>query len=246
MKILLVNDDGIDALGLWVMARRLLDNGHEVVVVAPWQQQSCTSHAVTLHGALSYTEVPDRPCRAYSLQGSPCDCVKFALLQLVDGVDCVISGINEACNIGSDVLYSGTVNAALEGAYSGVRSIAISANVQEDDYALAADFVVNNLATLLAMQDDRTIVSVNVPFSDRNRIAGVAITTCGRREFDDFYELRSDGYHLGGQPRVLPIEAGTDIEAIAAGYISITPIRFTLHDEALALAWQAYKGDLCW
>ena len=247
MKILLVNDDGIEAPGLWAMADRLLVDGHDVIVVAPTCQQSCTSHAVTLHGALSYTPVSGKPCLAYALQGSPCDCVKFALLQLAKGAQCVVSGINEACNIGSDVLYSGTVNAAVEGAYCGVKSIAISTEIRDGgNYADAADFVAANLSVLLAMQDDRTIVSVNMPPVPRHQIAGVAVTTCGRREFDDYYTLEPDGYHLRGDPRPLPIEQGTDIEAIAHRCISITPIRIVLHDADKIPLWQHLAEDICW
>lgn len=245
MNILLVNDDGIEAAGLWALARRLLADGHRVVVVAPARQMSGSSHAVTLHGALSYMPVEGKPCESYQLTGTPCDCVKFGLLVLTRGMDCVISGINDTMNVGTDVLYSGTVNAALEGAIEGVASLAVSCDAVAEDFTYAADFVADNLAALLALCEEDVALSVNIPYSDRSRLNGICVAPCGVRKFDDYYTLLEDGYHIGGTPRDA-LTTCDDLSMVADGYICLTPIRAVLSDEALVRDWRAKVKDLCW
>lgn len=245
MKILVVNDDGIEAKGLWAIATALLDAGHEVVVVAPCDQQSGTSHAVTLHGALSFQKVQG-PCPSYRINGTPCDCVKFAMLVLTHGIDCVISGINDTMNIGTDVLYSGTVNAALEGAIEGIPSIAISVNVEEDDYEYPARFVVDNLHKLMSLHAEDTAISVNMPTSKRDKLKGIQVAGCGVRKFDDFYIEKEDGFHIGGMPMDAYNEPDSDLVLTKQGYICVTPVRFEMADRQRMRLWRKITDDLCW
>lgn len=245
MKCLLVNDDGIRAEGIWALAR-LLCKEHQVVIVAPDSQRSGASHSVTLHGTVRYTEYPNDLCKAYSMTGTPCDCVKFGLLQLAVGADCVISGVNDAANIGTDILYSGTVNAAIEGAMCGVRSVAVSAKVLDDNFEYPARFVVDNLERLLSLCCDDVIVSVNMPHNYRSKLRGVRIASCGERRFGDYYQSQEDGYQLLGDALPVCNEPNSDVVLYHEGYITVSPVRVSFTDTAAMCSWTQVEDGLCW
>ena len=246
MKILLVNDDGIAAKGIKALAEVLAPH-HEVVVVAPQGQQSCTSHAVTLHEHLSYEEVFDYPCKAYALKGTPCDCVKFGMIVLVQGVDLVISGINDTTNLGTDVIYSGTVNAAVEAAIAGAKGIAVSVDVVGDDYSYIAQFVKDNLEVLASMCDGERIVSINCNSSRREDIKGIKLASCGIRRFDDYYvESAPNRFHLKGSIINMPSRASADVIWAERGYLCISPIKYQFTDEAAMEELDGKMEEICW
>lgn len=245
MKILLVNDDGITAPGLAALVKALQPE-HEVVVAAPDAQRSGFSHAVTLHGTLRCAPEKVYDCPAYRVDGTPCDCVKIGLLSLFDGVDLVISGINETVNVGTDILYSGTVNAAIEAAMTGVKGIAVSVNVVDDDYSYVAEFVANNVEKLAAMCDARRIVSVNFPTSRRQDIKGIRVASCGDRLYDDYYIVFDDGYRLRGTPKALCNEENSDVLLCENGYIAVSPVTVQFTDPQAMLLWQEAVESLCW
>lgn len=245
MKILLVNDDGIDAPGIWALARALTPL-HEVVVVAPAVQRSGASHSITMHGPLQCAAYPNDVCPAFCLSGSPCDCVKFGLNQLAAGADCVISGINDCGNIGTDVLYSGTVNAAMEAIMNGLPGIAVSVKVKNNDYNYPAQFIRDNLFMLRSLCTNDRTVSVNMHSSLREELHGVRLASCGDRRFDDYYVKEDDGYHLYGTALEIPNAADSDMVLYYQDYILVTPIRVQYTDPDAMREWQAVVSKLCW
>ena len=245
MKILLVNDDGIKAEGIWTMARALCKE-HEVVIVAPDGQRSGASHSVTLHGALRYTPYENDVCAAYYINGTPCDCVKFGLLELAKGADLVVSGINDCANVGTDILYSGTVNAAIEGAISGLPAIAISVKVKNNDFRFPAQFVADNLELFKSMCRDEVILSINMHSSLREDLKGVRLASCGVRRFDDYYTLKEDGYHLEGDNRFVENDPNSDILLYYNDYIAVAPVKVDYTDREALESWQKAVTSICW
>lgn len=241
MRILISNDDGINAPGIRALSSRLAQEpGHAVYVVAPDRERSTTGHSLTLHKPLRVHEVElDAQLKgAWSTTGTPSDCVKLAVSQLLDEPpDLVISGINSGPNLGSEVLYSGTVAAAMEGAFMGIISIAVS--VMKPDkrfYAAAAEVVARFLKVLpKAHLPERALININVPACPFEEIAGVAVTELGLRMYNDQFEKRTDPrgrhyYWLYGHA----IEEGeaetTDVVAVAHKKVSITPVTFNMTD----------------
>lgn len=245
MKILLVNDDGIDAAGIWALARELAPQ-HEVIIVAPAVQRSGASHAVTLHGALQCAPFPSEICRAYCISGSPCDCVKFGLLELAAGADLVISGINDCANVGTDVLYSGTVNAAIEAALCNLPGIAVSVKVKNNDYTYPAQFVRDNLQALMALCNGETIVSINMHSSLRQELKGVRVASCGSRRFDDYYVQEEDGYHLYGNTIDVDNDGDSDVVLYYQDYITVCPVHVQYTDVQAMRSWRDKVSKLCW
>ena len=238
MRILISNDDGVYAPGLVILARHMSAGGHEVYVVAPDRQRSATGHSLTLHKPLRSEKV-ELDCDvkgAWSTTGTPSDCVKLALHTLLPAPpDVVLSGINSGPNLGTDVLYSGTVAAAMEAAFSGFPSIAVSARKPDRQiYNLAAEFILDFLKVLPKIpMPKRGLINVNVPAA--NPVKGVKVTELGKRLYDDKFELRHDPhgrdyYWLSGSP----IEEGegpdSDVHAVCEGYISVSPVSFNMTD----------------
>jgi 5'-nucleotidase len=249
-KILVSNDDGIFALGVRILANTLANAGHDVTVVCPESERSATGHGLTLHQPIR-AEIVDSifnpEVTAWSCSGTPADCVKFALSAVLDRrPDFVISGINHGSNLGTDILYSGTVSAAMEGTLEGIPSIAVSlCSFTSEEFQPAADFVVS----LLDKLNERpilqpTLLNVNVPPLNTQDIAGVKITRQGLRRYTENFEKRLDPrgknyYWLVGeviedieQPQhiYLPSQLPTDVSAIRQNYITITPLQYNLTD----------------
>ncbi|KXG76846.1 5'/3'-nucleotidase SurE [Thermotalea metallivorans] len=237
MRILVTNDDGIYAEGIYKLACALEKLG-EVWVVAPDRQRSATGHAITMHHPLRAEKVKllHTSFQAWSVNGTPTDCVKLAVEALMDHKpDIVFSGINKGPNLGTDVLYSGTVSAAIEGAILGIPAVAVSlADYQNVCYDYAAEF-----CTLLADKvinhslPPDTLLNVNIPNTTKEKIKGVKITTLGVRKYKNSFIERIDPrgqiyYWLGGEIVDHENGEGTDIHSIQNQYISITPIHFDL------------------
>lgn len=240
LKVLISNDDGIHATGIQTLAQKLAPH-YEVYVVAPDRERSATGHALTLHKPIRIEEVEMKfPVKkAYAVGGTPSDCVKLAVNALLKDVkfDVVVSGINHGPNLGSDVLYSGTVSAALEGAIQGVPSIAVSlVNGFEKmaDFTHGADFIVDFLPRAMAAGvPSKSILNINIPAVSLHNMAGVKITELGTRMYSDSYERRTDPrggvyYWLAGEVIDTTEAETSDVEAIRNNMVAVSPIHYNL------------------
>ncbi len=228
--VLCSNDDGIESPHLEALARRV-EAFADVIVVAPERQRSAASHAITLHKPLRLTEV--RP-RRYSLSGTPVDCVYLAILKICDRKpDVVVSGVNDGFNLGSDVFYSGTVAAAVEGALRGAAGIACSLAPRATHVDEAMRFAAEVVRSAVAEPMPRgTVLNVNLPGTGSDQYQW---TTLGRRLYEDDVSERQDPrgrpyYWVGGGPAGHDDVEGTDCVAIARGWNSITPMHLDLTD----------------
>jgi 5'-nucleotidase len=236
MRVLLTNDDGIHALGLRALYQELRED-FEVHVVAPEVEMSAVGHAITLSSPLRVRAVKlEQGFVGYSVSGTPADCVKIAVQELMEKPpDVVLSGINLGANVGVNVLYSGTVSAATEGAFLGIRSAAISLDtIHDPDYGFAARFS-RELIGYLIKNGLRhgTALNVNIPSLPPSEIAGVAITRQGINRFEESFDRRIDPrgstyYWLTGEIPIEPENPDTDGAALKEHKISITPIHFDL------------------
>lgn len=237
MRILLTNDDGIDAPGINILADELIKSEHEVLIVAPDRQQSATSHSITLHEPLRIFE---RGKNKYATTGTPTDCVTLASQILIKKpIDLVISGINSGQNMGEDVLYSGTVAAALEGMFLGMRSIAISITTfHNQKFITAAQYLCKMIEDGIVEKIGKDeILNINVPSVEFDEIKGIKITELDHRHYDDFVAEQKDPrggkiYWIGGDVPFWTFKKNSDAKAISENYISITPIspQFTKFD----------------
>lgn len=242
MNILVSNDDGIAANGIRVLTEKL-SKKHNVYVVAPDRERSAAGHSLTIHTPLRVEELDESICgakRTWVTNGTPGDCIKIGVSALLDKdekPDYIISGINHGPNLGLDILYSGTVSCAMEGAMMGIPGIAVSlASLRNDHEAFetAGEFVVSLLERITQFQfPKKSILNVNVPSLDMEDIAGVAITELGGKMFTDTYEKRTDPrgkvyYWLAGKLMDEPLDAPTDIAAVRNNKISITPVTYEM------------------
>lgn len=241
MNILLSNDDGILANGIRALIEAL-SPCYDVYVVAPDRERSAAGHSLTLHTPLRVEEVDAKygAKRCWMTTGTPGDCVKIAVNAILANnelPDLVISGINHGPNLGGDILYSGTVSCAMEGALLGIPSIAVSLaslRTEYEDFKLSAEFVATMIERLENYKiPPKTVLNVNVPGLDKEDIAGVAVTELGRRMFTDTYERRVDPrgkvyYWMAGELINEPEDAKTDIAAVRNNKISITPITYDM------------------
>ena len=248
LKLLISNDDGVFALGVRTLANTLAKAGHEVTVVCPDRERSATGHGLTLHRPIRAEQVENifyPSVTAWSCSGTPADCVKFALSAVMTTrPDLVLSGINHGPNLGTDVLYSGTVSAAMEGVLEGINSIAFSlANFTSHEFETAANFALKLVNQVSQQQPPQPmLLSVNIPAVPESEIAGVLVTRQGLRRYIENFQKRFDPrgksyYWLVGeiiedieQPdnRDLPPHILTDVQAIGDRYITITPLQYNL------------------
>ncbi|MCA1596856.1 MAG: 5'/3'-nucleotidase SurE [Chloroflexi bacterium] len=248
MQILASNDDGIHARGLREMVRALAAVG-EVTVVAPDRARSASGHSITLHKPLRADRVQlPGAAAAYSVSGTPTDCIALALRHLVkDRPDLVISGINHGANLGWDLTYSGTVAAAMEGALLGVQAIAISLTSRDAsaNFEYAGRCAAAVAASILADPlPPFTLLNVNVPSLGERAPRGARVTRQGKRRYDGGVMERSDPhgrsyYWLGGELPEEELTPGTDTRAIIDGYCSITPVHLDLTAHEMVEAVQA-------
>lgn len=234
MRVLVSNDDGVDAPGIRVLAERLSVAG-AVTVVAPDRDRSGASNSLTLDQPIRVHRLDDG---RYRVAGTPTDCVHLALAGLLDfQPDIVVSGINNAPNLGDDVIYSGTVSAAMEGRFLGLPAIAVSLashNHQAVHYETAAQAALVLMQRLLVdpLPAD-TILNVNVPDRPWDEIRGFAVTRLGRRHRSAPCIRERDPrgrpiYWIGPAGEAEDDGPGTDFHAVRDGYVSITPIHCDL------------------
>ncbi len=242
MKILLTNDDGYKAQGLLQLATAL-SRTHEVHIVAPDSERSGSGHSVTFWKALNYKVVDTKELTdgklnttCYALDGTPCDCTKFALEHLYLGqkFDLIVSGINTCLNVGTDAIYSGTFNAAQEGTILGVNSISLSTVDKDGDYSFPIKFFMDNMEELISHITPMVTLNINIPSSKQEDIKGVRVVKGGHRMYNDRYVKKEDGFYAHGGPYDCsnsPFD--DDCRAVDQGYIAITPIRAIPRDEDL-------------
>ena len=229
MKILLTNDDGIFAPGLAAIYKELIKIG-QVFVVAPADSRSGASHSVTFLSPLLCNKVNINDLfTGYSVKGSPADCVKLAVLQLhKEPIDLVVSGINSGANAGINVYYSGTVAAAMEGAFLQIPSVALSLSFEEPmDYEIGAKYFVKVIQKLMPMKKGE-MVNINLPHLSKGKPKGIKSVPQSSNGFDEYYvrqenELGQTEFLLAGKSH-LNDESPTDIGALEEGYITVTAL----------------------
>jgi len=237
MNILLTNDDGYDAPGILTLAEELKKHGHLVTIAAPQDQQSAKSHSISLFKPMKIIEKAERH---FAISGTPADCMILASQLIIDdSVDLVISGINAGQNMGEDVLYSGTVAAAVEAMFLGFKSIAVSiASYKDQKFVTAAKYLCEMLDNGIHKEiAENEVLNINVPNLDYDEIKGAKVTCIGHRIYYNFVrkEKTKNGetvYFIGGdEPHWSEME-NSDANAIKSGFISITPIApdFTKRD----------------
>lgn len=238
MNILISNDDGISARGLRELVDAVTKEG-AVYVVAPSFERSAAAHSITIRRDIRMQEVDyDRAKLAFSVDGTPADCVKLGVYKLrslgID-IDVVFSGINHGENLGTDTLYSGTVSAAIEGNLMGVPSAAFSLAAHYPEYfdytkGIAVDILKNVYGDMNA----KTILNVNVPHLPENKIRGTRITRLGKREYDNWFDEKTidektSVFRYSGDPTEEDSDdMWVDIIAQQEGYASITPLKYDL------------------
>lgn len=245
MRILLTNDDGIHSVGLRALAEKL-SRDHDVFVISPDRERSAAGHSLTLHKPLRVDKVSMglKIVQAWETTGTPSDCIKIGLnCILEEKPDLIVSGINYGPNLGSDVLYSGTVSAALEGAVLGIPSIAVSlfgsGDFLDTDFIYPAEFMARFMNNIVKINfPKKTILNINFPAVDEDEITGIEITKLGTRMYTDTYEKRLDPrgktyYWLAGEFIKGDDEPGTDITAIRNNKISITPVTFEITQKSI-------------
>jgi len=245
LNVLLTNDDGIDAEGLQAMrvALRALA-GVKLAVIAPDGNRSAMARSITTRRPLWVAEVPfDDGTVGYATDGTPVDCVRLASLGLIEGfeADLVVSGINHGANLGDDITYSGTVAAALEGVVVGLPAIAVSqqSGARALDFRFQGGFRFEAAASFVARLVERieevplpqsTLLNINVPAGE---VLGVEVTRLGKRIYTDELKLEHEEEHrrrywVYGSDPGFHDDPGTDLAAVAAGRIAVTPLHFDL------------------
>lgn len=257
MLILLTNDDGIHAEGINILAEALLHTeGIDLYIAAPDRERSAVGHAITMHRPLRAEEIKflhNNNLKGWSINGTPADCVKLAIEYLLpQKPELVISGINRGANLGTDVLYSGTVSAAIEATILGIPGIAVSLTAYDKpDYRFAANFMPRLLRILEGKAiPEKTLLNINVPGVTRSEIAGVAITRLGLRHYRNAFQKRIDPrgksyFWMAGEPDDTAEEdEGSDVHAVSNGFISITPVHFDLTNHGLIEDLKQIKWDI--
>lgn len=241
MNILISNDDGVDALGLEVLANELSRIG-KVTVVAPSDEKSTTGHSLTIHKPL---RIRQRSNGFYSVSGSPADCVYLGVREILSRKpDWVISGINRGANLGQDVFYSGTVSAAREAAIMGLPAMAVSLAIDFKKSYREKDFHYSSAARLIrqlmsSWEDltlpHGTLLNVNVPDRPFEKIKGLSITRQGFRHYGGTVLKRRDHrgrdyFWVGGQYRGFAGDEDSDCVAVDQGFASVTPLKLDTTD----------------
>jgi len=234
MNILITNDDGIGARGIQIIARRL-EKSHNILVVAPDSQKSASSHSITLTKPIMVKEEKlndiNGPC--FSVGGTPVDCTKIAITTIAkEKIDLVVSGINDGFNLGTDVLYSGTVSAAIEGAINNVPSIALSCDGMDESYEIAADYADFIIGKIENKELGNIVLNVNVPSVNKDEVKGIKVCGIGERSYNNVYVEVGSGdshsvYKITGSPQP-PKENDTDVAYIKEDYVTVTPLHYDL------------------
>lgn len=248
MFILLTNDDGINSNGINTLYK-VLSPEYRVVVIAPENEMSATSHSISLHSPLRVKKIDESH---YTVNGTPTDCINLALFHILDeSPDLIISGINQGPNLGTDVTYSGTVAAALEGAILGIKSIAASCvDYRVQNLKPHAEFIkffikhINHQQSLFK----GSFININMPPKISGSPYKMEITRLSSRRYDKVIERRKDPrgreyFWIAGEPMNTDNGRGTDVYALNCGKISITPIQIDQTDHKKIRLLQKYiKG----
>ena len=238
MKILLTNDDGIEGAGLWAMAHAL-SKKFEIVISAPMTQQSGMAHALTFGRSVEFKKI-DAEFETWAIDGTPTDCVKIYMeaINREKNIGAVISGINDGANLATDVLYSGTVGAALEGFLHDIPALAISRDVHSEipfsDVAeVAAKFFAEKFS-----DEKNFFYNLNFPKKYRDGKPELKNSRLGRRDYINAFKKHTDEtgrtfYKTGGEIIDLDESEGTDIFAVRSGFVAVTPLDFDVTNHGL-------------
>ncbi|MDX1975657.1 MAG: 5'/3'-nucleotidase SurE [Rickettsiales bacterium] len=250
MRILVTNDDGINADGLEALERIAKKLSKDVWVVAPEQEQSGAGHSLTLHVPVRVRKIA---AKRFAVSGTPTDCVLLALKQIMGKApDLVLSGINRGSNVGDDVTYSGTIAAAMEATLLGVPAIALSQlyeDREEVPYTTAEHFSPALIKQLVAANwAEQTLININFPKCPRTKVKGIRVCPQGKRLVNVALSERVDPkgrpyFWLGGARDDRSDRAGVDVELLGKGYVTVTPLRMDLTDyESMEVIRQAVTG----
>ena len=241
MKILLTNDDGIHGAGLWSIANALKAHGHSVTITAPMYQQSGMAHALTVLREVEYKRLDNPDFEGWIFDGTPTDCVKIYLEALsTKKFDALISGINDGANLATDVLYSGTVGAAMEGFLHEISSVAVSLNIEslipfEEAAKVTLDYIEK---TMKENESKAFFHNINFPKTFKDGKPEFKFARLGHRDYINAFQQHTDEkgrtfYRVGGQVYDVDRSEGTDIFASEEGYVAITPLHVDLTDYKL-------------
>jgi len=237
MNILLTNDDGIHAEGLWAL-EKVLSGEHQTTVVAPDMERSAVGHSITLLHPLRVNRIQTNGGWGYAVSGTPADCVKLAVLEILEArPDVVVAGINPGPNVGVNLNYSGTVSAAKEAAILGITAIAVSQNPNPDrEYGVAANFISTLIDRIVENGlPSGTFLNVNVPACPPDQIEGIRITRQGISRLKEAFHRRTDPrkqtyYWQGVETQIFDQDKDTDGLVLSRNYISITPVQCDMTD----------------
>lgn len=244
VDILITNDDGIRAPGLEKLAESLSGSGR-ITVVAPESEQSASSHSITLNSPLRIKKYRDS---WYSVSGSPADCVIMAVYRIMkEKPSLIVSGINDGPNMGEDVIYSGTVGAAIEGHILGIDSIAVSVTSYGSGIFGPAASIARYMAERIINRnpEQKVLLNINVPPLQQEEIAGVSVTRLGSRVYNDLIVEKFDPrgkkyYWIGGGDPGWKDEERTDFHAVKSGRISITPLTISMTDYSMIVELEGW------
>lgn len=237
MRILVTNDDGVHAPGLVALAGRL-SRDHEVEVVAPDRERSAVSHGITLQVPLRVHPVKNGPCPFHAVTGTPADCVKLAVWELLEHKpELVVSGINPGPNVGLNLHYSGTVSAAREAALLGYPAVAVSVSSPEaEHYMAAADFTAEIAEKIVEKGLPKGVfLNVNAPDEPPENVRGVRLCRQGGARLEEAFHKRRDPrdltyYWQGSETQLFGDSPDEDGVALREGYIAVTPVRCDMTD----------------
>ena len=254
MRILLTNDDGVRAPGLKVLEQIAASVSDDVWIVAPTEEQSGSGHSLTLTVPVRLRKLGEK---RFCVTGTPTDAVMMAIAWIMkdEPPDLILSGVNRGANLGEDCTYSGTVSAAMEGALAGIKSIALSQSYPREGmgdtvpFAAAEAWADRVLRPLVeAEMAPRTLVNVNFPALAPDEVKGIKVVRQGIRDYGRLrIDQRTDprGYHyywFGLGPMLHTPSHSTDLEAIADGFVSVTPLHLDLtHEGSLAELTDRYR-----
>ena len=242
MRILISNDDGIFAPGIEALVQAFAGAGHEVYVCAPDSQRSAASHSLSIGRELTVKEVVFQgAAKAYAIGGTPADCVKLGLMVLCPQAEAVVSGINRGYNVGTDILYSGTVAAAMEGAICGRPAMAVSQSAGREDYGRAAQLAVSMFDHMMENPlPPLSVLNINDPHADE--VLGVRTAKMGQLHYVETYKpVPREGeqvYVLNGVVDAA-LRQSEDYEWLQKGYATVTVLSYNMTDDAATNRWNA-------
>lgn len=254
MHILLTNDDGVKAQGLQILKRELADLGYELTVVAPSGQRSAASHSLTIRKALYACDVGEAgsPIREISVSGTPVDCVKMALEYFLkdNKPDLILSGINDGYNLGSDVLYSGTVSAAMEGPYYQVPAIAVSMVHMTEERCVQTSAMIHELIQrLIGKGKYPGIVNVNIPPAGEISLRNARVVSQTVQIYHNVIVEKEDidgalCYKIVGDIDMDGAPKDSDVYCISDGHVAITPLKWQQTATASMETLRHYIGEV--